>query len=91
MIKQRVLSIGSSSPVELTINEEINLAATVVIQNHSTSDSLYIGNQNVTTTDYGILIYPESVFSIELSNIDRLYGVSSGTTTKVTVLILDKQ
>lgn len=91
MVKQKNLTMGVSSSVELTISDEIDLIDnTIIIQNHSSTNNVYVGNKDVSTTNYGILVYPESIFSVDVGSFDKLYGISNANGTTVSVLILDK-
>jgi hypothetical protein len=69
------------------------VAATLIVQNNSTTDTVYLGTSSVTTSAYGYVLPAgttnvKNSVTIGLNTGDVLYAVSSGTTTPVPVLSL---
>lgn len=69
------------------------IAATLTVQNNSTTDTIYLGTASVTTSAYGYVLPPgttnvKNYLTIGLTTSDVLYAVSSGTTTPVPVISL---
>ncbi len=87
MIRHNIKTLSTTIPVELTIEDGINGVCTLIVQNTDTTNNVYIGNSNVTTSDYGFLVYPKQAFTIELRPFDRLYAVGDSTTNVVCMSI----
>jgi hypothetical protein len=86
MLRTRNLGLNGTAQ-ELTINDEINTKSTISVQNTDLSAPLYIGNESVTTSVYGIKLAPGQMWSADLNPDDRLYAVG---TASVAVLILER-
>jgi hypothetical protein len=86
MLRTRNLTLSSTAQ-ELTINDEINTKSTISVQNTDLSAPLYIGNQSVTESSYGIELAPRQMWSADLGPDDKLYAVG---TASVAVLILER-
>ena len=60
----------------------------ITIQNVNTEGYVYIGaNSQVSSTNYGYRISPNSAVSFELPGSDALYAIGSTTELKVAVMI----
>lgn len=70
-------SLNQTTPVELTINDNINGVNTLIIQNTSDTEYVYLGCDGVSQYNYGFMLYPRQAFTVELRPFDRIYGVSS--------------
>ena len=91
MIRTRNYTLNSTTPVEITIEDEINLKSTIIISNTSANKHLVIGNSNVTTTNYGIRIeHDASPVSIDLYKDDRLYAIGEDATVTCAVMIIER-
>lgn len=91
MIRTRNYTLNSTTPVEITIEDEINLKSTIIISNTSANKHLVIGNSNVTTTNYGIRIeHDASPVSIDLYKDDRLYAIGEDVTVTCAVMIIER-
>ena len=88
-LKHRILTLNST-PQRLDINELINSRATLSVQNIVTTGYAYIGNSNVTTTDFGHKLYPAQSFTIEMSSSDDLWAVGE-TGVQVAIFIQDRE
>ena len=69
------------------------VSATLLVQNNSATDTIYLGTASVTTSAYGYVLPPgttnvKNSVTISLNTTDVLYAVSSGTTTPVPVITL---
>ena len=89
MIRHSIKTLNTTTPVELTIEDSINGVNTFIIENTSETANVYIGNESVSTSNYGFLLYPKQAFTAELRPFDRLYGVSS-TTTNVACMCIER-
>lgn len=87
MIRHAHKTLSTAVPVELTFEDSINGTNTIIIQNTSEADYIYIGNSNVSSSDYGFLLYPRQAFTAELRPADKLYGIASGTIAAVCMSI----
>lgn len=88
MLRTRNLSL-TSSPTELTIQDSIEQPNAIAIQNTSNSAHVYIGNENVSTSNYGLKLAPSQTVSIDLSSYQSIYAVGESGAA-VSVLILDQ-
>jgi len=86
MLRTKNLTLSGTAQ-ELTINDGINTANTISVQNTDTSAPLYIGNQSVTATEYGIKLAAGQIWSADLKPDDQVYAVG---TSIVAVMILEK-
>lgn len=58
----------------------------VTIQNVNSSGYLYVGSENVTSSDYGYRILPNHAISFELPGKSSLYVVASAPSMSVAVI-----
>ena len=86
MLRTKNLTLSGTAQ-ELTINDGINTANTISVQNTDTSAPLYIGNESVTATEYGIKLAAGQIWSADLKPDDQVYAVGTST---VAVMILEK-
>ena len=61
-------------------------SSTILIQNPSGGQAVYLGGAGVTSSDYGYKLAVDSNISIELNQDEALYGVVAATTQSVAVL-----
>lgn len=74
MIRQEIVALNST-PIDLTVTGVIDPQTAVSIQNIMTTGFAYLGNENVSTTNYGHKLYPGQSFTIELAPNDKLFAV----------------
>jgi hypothetical protein len=86
MLRTRNLTLTSTAQ-ELTINDDINTPNTISVQNTDDSAPIYIGNQSVTSSNYGIKLAAGQIWSADLAANDEIYAVGTST---VAVLILER-
>ncbi len=60
--------------------------SSILIQNPTTGQSVYLGGAGVTTASYGVILTVGSGIAIELNQDEALYGVVASTTQSVAVL-----
>ena len=60
--------------------------STILIQNPSGGQAVYIGGAGVTTSSYGFILAVNSDMSIELNQDEAVYGVVASSTQSVAVL-----
>lgn len=87
MIRHSIKALSTTVPVELTIEDSINSVCTLVVQNVDSAAYIYIGNESVSSSNYGFIIYPNQAFTVELRPYDRLYAVGSAAINAVCMSI----
>jgi hypothetical protein len=78
------LNNTTATPVSLTGN---HAGRDITIQNVSSSATVYLGAEGVTTSNYGYKLAPNTAWSVELKAGDALYAISSAS-SNVAVLQL---
>jgi hypothetical protein len=78
-------TLSSSSATRLTPNG-IHSGFDITIQNVHNSALVYIGGEDVTSSDYGYRISPNNAWSIELSGYDALYAITDTNESQIAVL-----
>jgi hypothetical protein len=86
MLRTKNLTLSGTAQ-ELTIDDMVDTPNTISVQNTDSSDPLYIGNESVTTTNYGIKLSAGQAWSADLGADDKIYAVGTST---VSVLILER-
>jgi hypothetical protein len=86
MLRTRNLTLTSTAQ-ELTIDDSIDTPNTISVQNTDASATIYIGNQSVTSSNYGIKLAAGQIWSADLASNDKIYAVGTST---VSVLILER-
>ena len=76
MIRHQLKNLNVDTPVELTIEDNINSVCTLVVENINDSGNIFIGNNSVSSNDFGFKLYPRQAFTVELRPYDRLYAVA---------------
>jgi len=74
MIRQEIISLNST-PVNLTISGVIDPAIVMSIQNIMSTGYAYLGNESVSSSNYGHKLYPGQSFTIELAPNDKIFAV----------------
>lgn len=77
MIKHNLVSISNTTATSLDISENIKSSFSLVVQNINPTGYLYIGNSELTTTNYGFRISPNQAFTIEMPSSQNLYCIAS--------------
>jgi predicted nucleic acid-binding Zn finger protein len=87
MTLQAVIAL-SEEEATLVSRQSVHSGHDLTIQNLSATAYVYIGNENVSTTQYGFRINPDTAFSVELDGKDELWAVTSDEGSQVAVLSL---
>lgn len=91
MIRTRNYSLDNITPIEITIQDEVNTKSTIIISNTSANKHLVIGNNNITSTNYGIRIEHDAApISIELGKDDRLWALGEDNTVTCAIMIIER-
>ena len=85
MINHNLLTVGNTTPVNITSGYDSGFDAT--IQNVNSAGYIYIGGPTVSSTSYGFRLAPNHAFSIELSGQDDLYVIGSSQNMNVAILL----
>jgi len=88
MLRTRNLTLNGTAQ-ELTIDDMIDTPNSLSIQNTSDSGYVYVGNEAVTSSNYGHKLFPGQSFSVELGSNDQVFAVGDSNVT-VAVFILEK-
>ena len=86
-INHAIVSVGSTATL-LTVAASGGGkdGSTILIQNPSGGQAVYIGGAGVTTSSYGFILAVNSDMSIELNQDEAVYGVVASSTPSVAVL-----
>ena len=86
-INHAIVSVGSTATL-LTVAASGGGkdGSTILIQNPSGGQAVYIGGAGVTTSSYGYILAVNSNISIELNQDEAVYGVVASSTQSVAVL-----
>ena len=74
MIRQSIIPL-SGTPIDLTYTGFLDRPMALSIQNIMDSGYAYLGNENVSISNYGHKLYPGQSFTIELSPNDKIFAV----------------
>lgn len=88
MIKISNLTL-SATAVSVIPSDSTPSYGSISIENVSTSGYAYIGNSNVTSTNFGFKLYPAQTITMDIDQYEHLY-ICGDTGVKVAVMILDK-
>ena len=86
MLRTRNLTLTSTAQ-EITIDDMIDTSNTISVQNTDASAPLYIGNESVTSSNYGIKLSAGQIWSADLGPNDQVYAVGTSTAS---ILILER-
>ena len=86
-INHAIVSVGSTATL-LTVATSGGGkdGSTILIQNPTGGQAVYIGGAGVTTSSYGFILAVNSNMSIELNQDEAVYGVVASSTQSVAVL-----
>jgi hypothetical protein len=84
MTTHAIFTLNSTTPVNLTPG--LTSGWDITIQNLGSIGYVYLGSNNVSTTNYGYRIKPGEAFSLEIPGKDKIYAVSEESTAQVAVL-----
>lgn len=88
MINTRNLSLNST-PVEVTIDGDIDSPNSLCIQNTSLDKFVYVGGPSVSSTSYGYRLSPNQAITMDLDPYDKIYVMGDSGSTAA-ILILDQ-
>ena len=79
----------NSTPVNLVEREVTDARNSMSIQNISNSGFAYLGAYGVTSSDFGIKLFPGQIYTMELASSDDLWAVGD-TGVQVAVFNIDR-
>jgi hypothetical protein len=85
MTTHATISLSSETATRLTPNG-LHSGMDITIQNFDDAAYVYIGGEDVTTTDFGFRLNPGSAISFELPGRDALYAITDTDESQVAVL-----
>jgi hypothetical protein len=89
-LKHKIIQVNSSTSTLLTDlasnNDFYMRKLNISIQNLDTEQYLFIGDNTVSNSSYGLRLDPAEIVSIDLSPNDDLYAISDSGTFNVAVL-----
>jgi hypothetical protein len=86
MIRHSLKTLSTSTPTLLS-PAGTHSGVDITIQNVDASAYVYLGGEEVSSTNYGYRISPGHAISIELQGKDSLYAVSSTNSINAAVLM----
>ena len=86
MLRTRNLTLSGTAQ-ELTIDDAVDGPNTISVQNTDASVPLYIGNDSVTSSNYGIKLTAGQIWSADLNADDKIYAVGTSTAA---IMILER-
>jgi hypothetical protein len=87
MLRTRNIALTSEA-VEVTIDDVVNAPNSIAIQNISDVGFAYIGDENVSVSNYGFRIYPAHTITMDISSYEKVYACGDND-VNIAVLILD--
>lgn len=85
-VTHHIVELNSASAVAVSVTGN-HTGRDITIQNIDSTAYVYLGGPNVSTTNFGYRLAPNSAWSVELRKEEVIYAVSSGT-SNVAVLEL---
>lgn len=85
-VTHHIVELNNASAVAISVTGN-HMGRDITIQNIDNSAHVYLGGPDVTTTNFGYRIAPDTAWSVELRKEEVIYAVSS-TTSSVAVLEL---
>lgn len=83
---QHALTVLSNTTATRLTPNGIHSGMDITIQNVNDTAYVYIGGEDVSTSDYGYRIAPNNAWSIELPGMDALYAISDVNSSYAAVL-----
>ena len=80
----------NGTPQNLVTREIIHSTNTLSIQNIMDTGYAYLGNENVSLSNFGHKLYPGQSFTVELSSSDNIYAIGDAG-VQVAVMELDRK
>lgn len=85
MTLHSLTTLSNTSATRLTPNGT-HSGYDFTMQNVNESGYIYIGGENVSSTNYGYRILPNHAISIEITGRDAIYAIASASSMKIAVI-----
>jgi hypothetical protein len=73
-LRHKIESLNSTA-INLVVRETTDARNSMSIQNISNTGFAYLGNSWVTTSNFGIKLFPGQIYTIELASSDDIWAV----------------
>ena len=73
-LRHKIQALNSTA-VNLVVREATDARNSLSIQNVSNTGFAYLGNETVTSSNFGIKLFPGQIYTIELSSSDDIWAV----------------
>lgn len=85
MTMHSIITLSSTEATRLT-PPGMHSGLDITIQNISATGYAYLGNENVTASDYGFRVMPSHSISFELPEKDVIYAIGSSNGIQIAVI-----
>jgi hypothetical protein len=85
MVKHELITLSNSTATRLTPNG-IHSGLDITLQNVNSDGYIYVGGEDVSSSDYGYRISPNHAISFELPGQSALYAIASSSGLQVATL-----
>ena len=85
MARHSIISLSDTESTRVS-SRPTHSGEDITIQNIDSEAVVYLGNSNVSTTNYGFRLTPGAAWSVELPPKDEIFAVSETDGSKVAVL-----
>lgn len=86
MMNHELVTLSNATATRLTPEGIVHSGLDMTVQNVNESGYVYLGGEEVTSSDYGYRLSPNNAFSIELSGYDHLYAIADTDELSLAVL-----
>jgi hypothetical protein len=87
-LRHKIQSLNSTA-VNLVVREATDARNSMSIQNISNTGFAYLGNSTVTSSDFGIKLYPGQIYTIEFAPSDDIWAVGD-TGVQLAIFNIDR-
>jgi hypothetical protein len=86
-VTHNLVTLNNSTATAVSVTGQ-HAGRDITVQNISDTANVYLGGDEVSTSNYGYKILPGSAWSVELRSGEVLYAVSSASSSQVAVIQL---
>jgi len=85
MTTHNLQTVGDDSAIRITPNGT-HSGMDITIQNVTPSGNIYVGGEDVSTTNYGYKLMPNHAISFELPPLDALYLIADNADSQAAII-----
>jgi len=85
MARHSLITLSSSSPTRVS-TKALHSGEDITIQNVDSDAVVYLGSEDVSSTNYGFVLNPGAAWSVELPPKNEIYAISGTSGSKVAVI-----